>query len=132
MNYIISNLVTEVYGYRYGRQLIWLGIIATILFSTTNNFFNSFAAPAYWHYGKAYNTVFHISARTAIAYISAILTGDFLNIYILSKWKKLVKGKFYPLRLVSTSIIGESVYIVMFYLILMVGTLPAAKIGELI
>src|SRR4029079_1592251 len=36
--------------------------------------------------------------------------GAFFNIYFLSKWKMLVKGKYFWLRSLGSSAIGESVY----------------------
>lgn len=130
-NYILSDLVTDVYGYQFGRQLIWLGIMTTIIFSCVNSVLNAFPAPSYWMSKMAFDQVLNVSFRTAIAYIVAILTGDFLNIYIISRWKIFVSGRYYLVRVITCSIVGETVYVILFYCILMLGSLPLAKIWPL-
>src|SRR4030067_1204338 len=35
ISYIFGDVLTEVYGYRYGRRVIWIGFACTILMSLT-------------------------------------------------------------------------------------------------
>lgn len=111
ITFLLGDVITEVYGYKNARQVILSGIICLLCVS-----FICFVliclktSSKYAEYDHAYNIILHLLLRASIANAIAISVGSFLNIYLLSKWKILVKGKYFWLRSLGSSIIGEFLY----------------------
>lgn len=111
ITFVLSDVITEVYGYRYGRQVVWSGTIGLLCVAFIC--FLSINLPSYSKYAEyahAYDVILHLLLRASIANAIAIAVGSFLNIYFLSKWKMLVKGKYFWLRSLGSSAIGQSLY----------------------
>ena len=65
--------------------------------------------PGYWHLAENFNQVLGgLPTLFAISFIAAPVS-DFLNIYLLVKTKILFKGKYFIVRNVTASAIGELV-----------------------
>jgi hypothetical protein len=120
------DVVTEVYGYKVARQLLWQGLFAVIFFSTCIAIFIRTPYPPFWaHTAKAYTIALSSTTRGTIVGIFAILIGQFVNVYLLSKWKVIYKGKYFWLRSVGSSIIGDTISMVIAILGIFLGKIPA-------
>jgi len=111
LTFFLGDIITEVYGYQCGRQVIWSGTIC--LLCLAGICFLSKNLPTlskYAEYAHAYDILLSLLLRASIANAFAIAIGSFFNIYFLSKWKMLVKGKYFWLRSLGSSAIGESLY----------------------
>jgi uncharacterized integral membrane protein (TIGR00697 family) len=122
---LIMDVVTEVYGYKVARQVLWQGLFAVIFFSSCIAILIRTPYPEFWaHTDKAYSIALNSTARSTIIGIFAILIGQFLNVYLISKWKVLYKGKYFWLRSVGSSIIGDTVSTLLAILGIFVGRIP--------
>lgn len=129
--YATNDIVAEIYGYSASRRLIWFGIFCQFIFVTLAylliHVYHS--TPDNQH---AYEVVFDKIPRVAISSLIASLIGSFLNIYFISKWKVLTKGRFFWFRSIGSTIIGITVFTIIEAFIIFGGTMPAIKILELI
>ena len=70
----------------------------------------SFKTPSGWAYQESYDQVLGKLPRVAIASFLAIFVGAFINAYAISKWKILLRGRYFWLRSLGASAIGEFIF----------------------
>ena len=125
--YILGDIITEVYGFKYARRAIWLGF-GTMILAVVCITIVGFLPPAvaYGHQ-LAYETVLGFVPRIVLASLMAYLVGGLLNSYILVKIKQKTKGKKLWLRLLGSTAIGELFDTVVFCLIAFGGIISNSE-----
>ena len=121
--YIIGDVLTEVYGYRYARRAIWSaigGLLVGVLIFTIVRYL---PYPAAYESQAAFEAVLGFFPRIVLASIAAFLVGEFLNSYVLAKLKVRDGGKHLWRRLVGSSAVGQLFDTVVFCLIAFAGVL---------
>lgn len=112
ISYIFGDVLTEVYGFRASRRVIWTGFIALALSSLLFLFLRSVPGDAAWEaYAgtAAFNAILGgmSTGGIAAASLSGYWVGEFSNSAILSRLKILTKGKFLWIRTIGSSLVGE-------------------------
>ncbi len=126
---IILDIVTEVYGYNVSRQMIWCGIVAWFVMGLFLVIIIHLPMPAFWSdYDNKFTFVMVPYIRSILSDSLGILCGQFINIYIISKLKVLLKGRYFWLRSVSSSFIGDIVTILIAIILIYYGTMPLSKV----
>src|SRR3990167_1311866 len=128
LSYAIADIVSEVYGYKIARQMVWFAMIAGFIFSSALWFVSKLPAPSFWQHQTEYQAVFSPILRAYFATTLASLTGNFINIYFISKWKILMKGRHFWLRSVSSTAVGEATFSVIGGTLAYWGVEPWSKI----
>ena len=110
--YVLGDILTEVYGFKASRRVIWTGFCALLLTMLTLLLLKVLPAEAFWEQNTgsaAYDSVLGgmFTGGIILASISAYLTGEYLNAVLLSKIKILMKGRHLWLRALVSSIAGE-------------------------
>lgn len=118
VSYIIGDMIAEIYGYQFARQVIWYSLGCQVIFAFIITLFISFPSPDYWHLQESYNVVLGGLTRQVIASTCGIVLGAFANAYIISKFKILMNGKHFWLRNLLATAIGEGIICVVAYTIL--------------
>ena len=108
-SYLIGDMIAEVYGYQIARQLVWSAIFCQLFVSCLIIAVLHLPFPANWHYEQDFNIVLGHSLRYALASTIGNFLGEFINIYIITKFKVLLKGKHFWIRSLGASCIGEAV-----------------------
>jgi len=110
--YVLGDVLTEVYGFRAARRVIWTGFI--ILALTSFFFFILALLPGetFWEdYAgtAAYNAILGgmSTGGIALASLSGYLVGSFSNSAILSWMKVRMKGRALWARVIGSSLVGE-------------------------
>jgi queuosine precursor transporter len=106
--FFIQDITTEVYGYAKSKQLILLSIPIVVIYITYLKFTTLLPIPNVPNIGNSYNEVFNALPRHLIALLAAIAIGTTVNNFVLSKLKTRFKGKYLPLRFISSTAIGEA------------------------
>jgi uncharacterized integral membrane protein (TIGR00697 family) len=122
ISYIFGDILTEVYGYRQARKVIWLGFLCNLI-----------AVFAFWVAGRipaldsgvqnAYERILGYTPRLLGASFSAYLVGEFANSFVLAKMKIMTKGRFLWTRTIGSTIVGEGLDAMVFIIIAFGGTL---------
>jgi uncharacterized integral membrane protein (TIGR00697 family) len=122
ISYIFGDILTEVYGYRQARKVIWLGFLCNLI-----------AVFAFWVAGRipaldsgvqnAYERILGYAPRLLVASFSAYLVGEFANSFVLAKMKIMTKGRFLWTRTIGSTIVGEGLDATVFIIIAFGGTL---------
>lgn len=124
ITYIFGDILTEVYGFRRARRVIWIGFAAALLMSLT--FFLVGIAPAAsdWPNQDAYQRILGLTPRIVAASLVAYLVGEFVNSFILTRLKVRTKGRYLWLRTISSTIVGQLLDTVIFVFIAFWGIFP--------
>ena len=110
--YVLGDVLTEVYGFRAARRVIWTGFVALAFVSLLFFILSRLPADAIWEEcagTKAYNAILGgiSSGGIAVASLSAYFVGEFSNSVILSRLKILMKGRALWVRAIGSSLVGE-------------------------
>ncbi len=126
--YCLSDVITEIFGYRIACYIIWLGITCDFLFVMFVEGIINLPSPSSWHMQGAFDAVLGSMLRANLASIAGIITGRFVNVYCLSKWKVFFLARCFFLRSLGSSAIGELVVIMIALPILFLGVIPLSDI----
>lgn len=126
ISYIFGDILTEIYGYKRTRQVIWLGFLCN-LFAVVALWLGQLLPPAvFWDGQEAYTRILGYTPRILLASFVAYLIGEFANAYILAKLKIATQGRWLWLRTISSTLVGQGLDSLVFISIAFVGTIPAA------
>lgn len=112
VSYIFGDILTEVYGFRSSRRVIWTGFIALSLASLLFFVLRLLPGEAAWE-GYAGTSAFDAilggmsTGGMAAASLSGYLAGEFSNSVILSRLKVLMKGRHLWVRAFASSLVGQ-------------------------
>jgi uncharacterized integral membrane protein (TIGR00697 family) len=109
-SYACSDIVTEVYGYKLSRQIIWFGLLAELLFDLICYVASNFQSPSFIDNNLAFKQILHPLIYVYFSVLIASIISYFLNIYCISKWKILLKGKYFWLRSIGATGIAELIF----------------------
>ena len=110
--YVLGDILTEIYGYKAARRVIWTGFIALSLASLFFFVLSRLPGDAVWE-GYAGTAAFNAilggmsQGGIAIASLSGYLVGSISNSAILSRLKVLMKGRHLWTRIIGSSLVGE-------------------------
>lgn len=125
ISYIFGDILTEVYGYRQARRVIWLGFFCNLLMVGAIWLVGILPAASSFEAQTAYDRILGNTPRFLIASFVAYLAGSFINSYVLAKMKVMTKGRWLWARTISSTILGEGVDSVIVLSIGFWGILPA-------
>ncbi len=132
LSYIFGDILTEVYGYRQSRRVIWLGFFSALLMSLVLFLVQKLPPAADWHNQKAFDTILGFVPRIVEASLLAYFAGEFSNSVILSRLKIYTRGKFLWLRTIGSTLIGEGIDTLVFCLLAFYELLPAPVLWAVI
>lgn len=128
ISYICGDVLTEVYGYRRARQVIWLGFACNLLAVSAIWIGQVLPGAAFWEAQGAYERILGFTPRLLIASFCAFLIGEFANSVVLAKMKVLTAGRMLWLRTIGSTIIGQGLDSLIFILITFWGLIPPLEL----
>lgn len=124
LSYIFGDILTEVYGFRRSRRVIWLGFFCALLMSLVLFVVQSLPPAADWPHQQAFENLLGFVPRIVLASLIAYFMGEFSNSVTLSLLKIKTKGKFLWVRTIMSTIIGEGIDTMVFCMVAFYGVLP--------
>ncbi|MHB1418690.1 MAG: queuosine precursor transporter [Bacillota bacterium] len=132
LTYIFGDVLTEVYGFKRSRLIIWVGMATNIFMAIIFMTAVSLPHPEFWKDQQAYQTVLGFTPKLVMASLVAYFAGEFSNSVLLSRIKLLTGGRWLWLRTIGSTIVGEGIDTVLFILIAFTGTIPEAVLFTMI
>lgn len=132
VSYIINDCIAEVWGFKKTRLIIWSGFASNFLVIAFAQLATLLPAAPYWEGEEAFNFVFGLAPRIAVASLLAFLIGSFLNAYVMSKMKLASHGRHFSLRAVLSTLAGESADSLIFFPIAFGGLIPLSELFVMI
>ena len=132
LSYIFGDILTEVYGYKRSRSVIWLGFFMALLMSVVFIIVGKLPPASDWGNQAAYDAILGLTPRIVCASLIAYFFGEFSNSFVLAKMKIWTEGKWLWTRTIGSTIVGELVDSALFILIAFFGIFPNSLILTLI
>ena len=122
ISYIFGDILTEVYGYKRSRRVIWTGFFCLVLASATFWVLQNLPGDALWQEyagDTSYTAILGGIATGGIVLgsLAGYWSGEFINSFVLAKMKILTNGRWLWLRTIGSTLVGELVDSVIFVLI---------------
>lgn len=117
VSYILGDVLTEVYGFRWARRAIWLGFIGNLIAVVAIWLAGLLPAPVFWQGQEAYNSILGFTPRLLLASFVAYLFGEFANSTVLAKMKIWTKGRYLWTRTIGSTIVGQGLDSLVFILL---------------
>lgn len=130
---ITLDIIAEVYGYRFAKQTLWATVIANLIFGLLAALSAKLPAPSFWtHYDQAYDYAMSPIFRTVFVGLGSIIIGQFINIYVITKLRILVQGRFFALRSIGSTMIGDTLTVIIALSLNFTARMPVGNIITII
>jgi uncharacterized integral membrane protein (TIGR00697 family) len=112
VSYVCGDILTEVYGFKASRRVIWTGFVILALTSLLFFLLRILPAEKAWEDyagGAAYDAILGgmSSGGIALASLLGYWIGEFSNSLVLSRLKVLMKGRLLWVRTIGSTLVGE-------------------------
>lgn len=127
--YIIGDIITEVYGYKRSRQVIWCSILCFVFSIGMVSLIIELPASRYWHNQREYELILGSVPRVIIASLISYVIGGFTNSYILAKMKlKVLSNSSLAKRIIISSVAGNILDTVVFIILAYIWVMPFTEL----
>jgi uncharacterized integral membrane protein (TIGR00697 family) len=126
LSYIVGDILTEVYGYRQARQVIWLGFLCNLLAVVAIWLGGLLPPVSFWEGQAAYDAILGYTPRLLAASFIAYLVGEFSNAFVLAKLKIATQGRWLWTRTIGSTLVGQGLDSLVFITLAFIGTIPLA------
>ncbi len=114
VSYIFGDVLTEVYGFKRSRRVIWTGFACLGLTSAILWLVRVMPGEATWQHQtgqEAFNAVLGgiSTGGIVVASLLAYLAGELMNSIVLARLKVITQGRWLWLRTISSTLVGEAV-----------------------
>lgn len=122
VSYIFGDVLTEVYGYRRSRRVIWTGFACLAASALVLWLVRIMPAEAVWQESVGQAAYVNVlggmsSGGIVLASLVAYFCGEFANSFVLARMKVLTGGRWLWMRTIGSTLAGEAVDTAVFVLI---------------
>jgi len=119
VSYIFGDVLTEVYGFRRSRRVIWTGFGCLALTAVVLWLVRLMPGESIWQVQTgqaAYDAILGglTSGGIVLASLLAYLAGEFMNSVVLARLKVATGGKWLWMRTIASTLVGEGVDSIIF------------------
>lgn len=124
--YLISDIITEVYGYKYARIAVWTALLFFLIFILYDQCMVSFLVtgpipPA------DLSTFLLVNNRILLAAIFSYLVTESINSYIVAKLKISLRGKYMGIRFIASTLTAYTLNELIYSPIAFYSLIPSFK-----
>lgn len=124
LTFIFSDVLAEVYGYRIAKTMLWTAFFCTFIFALLVTVVMYLPMEPHWQYKADYSYLFGHLMRVYFSGLLGIVVGGLANIYMLSKWRLLLKGRYFWLRSLGSCAVSEIIFVII------IGVFAFAQTGS--
>jgi len=128
ISYILGDVLTEVYGYRAARRVIWLGFFCNLLAVAAIYLGGILPAAPVFEAQAAYERILGYTPRLLAASFLAYLVGEFANAIVLARMKVATNGRFLWSRTIGSTLVGQGLDSLVFIVLAFAGTIPTSAL----
>ncbi len=130
--HVILDIIAERYGYTVTKRIIFYSLTCQLIFAFACSFLILLPSPDFWHYQAAYDQVLGKLPRVFIGSFLGTLIGLFINAQIISRWKRIIRGKYFWIRSLGASGVGQLAFSIITLTYDMYGIQPINRIISII
>jgi uncharacterized integral membrane protein (TIGR00697 family) len=133
LSYILGDILTEVYGYKHARRVIWLGFLCNLL-AVIALWIAKILPPApTFEAQAAFERILGSQPFILTASFIAYLAGEFANSFVLAKMKIVTRGRWLWTRTIGSTIVGQGIdTIIILTTVAFAGVIPFSVLGIMI
>lgn len=105
-SYIFANILTEVYGYKWARLMIWISVLCNLIIFSYILLTIYLPGSSFWNNESAYATILGVTPLILFASSLSYLAGEHVNSFVLSKVKINMRGRHLWLRVSMSTAVG--------------------------
>lgn len=125
LSYIVGDVITEVYGYRQARRVIWLGFLCNLIAVLAIWIGQVLPPVSFWDGQGAYERILGYAPRLLFASFLAYLLGEFANSFVLAKMKIATEGRWLWMRTIGSTLVGQGLDSMVFISLAFWGAMPS-------
>ena len=123
LSYLLGDVLTEVYGYRAARLVIWVGFACNLVAVAAIQAAIHLPPAGFWEQSQgAYETTLGTTWRLFLASLAAYVVGEFTNSFVLAKMKLATNGRWLWSRTIGSTVVGEGLDSLVFIVAAFAGT----------
>ena len=131
--YMLGDVLTEVWGFKVARKVIFLSFICNILLVLFTSIGVFLPSPEYaQETAAAYAHIFTYVPRIVFASLLGFLCGELANSWAMERIKIATRGKHLWMRALLSSMLGYIFDTVLFVIIAFAGTAPWGDLASMI
>lgn len=123
VSYIINDVVSEVYGLRRARLLIWSAFAFNLLFVLLGALVDVIPGDG-GAMDEAFHRVFGLAPRIVLASLAAFLVGSFINAHVMVSMHRHDGSRRFVLRAILSTLAGEACDSLIFFPVALGGIVP--------
>ena len=133
LSYILGDILTEVYGYKHARRVIWLGFICNLLTVIALWIGKILPSAPIFEAQDAFERILGNQPSILSASFIAYLVGEFANSFVLAKMKIVTRGRWLWARTIGSTIVGQGLdTIIVLTTVAFAGVIPFSVLGIMI
>lgn len=124
MTYLLGDALTEVYGFKHSRRVIWMGLFCSLFMALACRISIHLPTLDTWLKQEAYAEILGSSSRLMLISVFTYCVGEYTNAYLVTTLKARLQGRLFWLRALCGSWIGEGIETMIFMSLAFWGTMP--------
>ena len=132
VTYIVGDILTEVYGFRRARQVIWLGFLGNLVAVGAILIAIELPEASFYEYQNEYELILGQTPRILAASLAAYLVGEFVNSYVLAKMKIWTEGRHLWTRTIGSTLVGQGFDTTVFTILAFAGVFPVEVLAVIV
>jgi len=132
LTFLLSDLITEVYGYKQARRAIWCGFLFNAVFILYGQIVIHLPGPSYATQNALFDTILATNTRIIFASTISYFISEPTNSLIMAKLKIKMQGKNMALRFVLSTFAASGLDSIVFGTLAFYGTMNNANLIALI
>lgn len=109
ITFLLSDIITEVYGYKNARRAIWSALFFNVIFLAYGKILTLLPSPSFPNNNSELDKLITMNFWIIAASFSSYITSEPLNAYLVAKLKIFTNGKYVGLRFIASTIAASSV-----------------------
>jgi uncharacterized integral membrane protein (TIGR00697 family) len=130
--FIFSDVITEVYGFTLARKIFFNAMLCELFFICITRLLVELPSPEHYAQQAIYDNVTSSLIRIYFCQAIAIFFAWYLNAFFITHWKILLHGKYFTLRSIGASGVGEIVFSIISVSLIMLGSVPQKELFEIV
>jgi uncharacterized integral membrane protein (TIGR00697 family) len=127
--FLLSDMITEVYGYQQARRAIWCGFLFNVIFIIYGQLVIHLPSPAYaTSNNEKFDALLSMNIRIIIASALSYLCAEPLNAFIMAKLKIRFAGHLLAMRFIASTLVASGVDSLIFGSIAFYGLMSHEKL----
>jgi queuosine precursor transporter len=109
LTFALSDVITEVYGYKNARRAIWASLFFNSIFIIFGKLVTTLPSPPFLNHNSEFDNLINLDLWIIIASFTSYIISEPLNSYINAKAKLKANGHYIGLRFIGSTIAASAI-----------------------